>query len=195
MKQAQVFQEVPVHAITRSYQGISPNIISKINIRNPISGEKKLTLGIWDTGATNTVITKQCAQELNLPPIGKAVVKGVHSTKEVSRYPLEVFFSEKLHFIIQVTECDKLIDDDSCNLLIGMDIITKGDFIITNFGGNTTMSFRVPSLDKVDFIEEFKAKDAPKEKYSPSFAKNPGRNDPCPCGSGHKYKHCHGKTE
>ncbi|MET1082994.1 MAG: SEC-C metal-binding domain-containing protein, partial [Burkholderiales bacterium] len=20
----------------------------------------------------------------------------------------------------------------------------------------------------------------------------PGRNDPCPCGSGKKYKHCHG---
>ena len=20
-----------------------------------------------------------------------------------------------------------------------------------------------------------------------------GRNDPCPCGSGRKYKHCHGK--
>jgi preprotein translocase subunit SecA len=22
---------------------------------------------------------------------------------------------------------------------------------------------------------------------------NPGRNDPCPCGSGEKFKHCHGK--
>jgi preprotein translocase subunit SecA len=21
-----------------------------------------------------------------------------------------------------------------------------------------------------------------------------GRNDPCPCGSGRKYKHCHGAT-
>ncbi len=25
--------------------------------------------------------------------------------------------------------------------------------------------------------------------------KKVGRNDPCPCGSGKKYKHCHGKTE
>jgi hypothetical protein len=23
----------------------------------------------------------------------------------------------------------------------------------------------------------------------------PGRNDPCPCGSGKKYKKCHGATE
>ena len=22
---------------------------------------------------------------------------------------------------------------------------------------------------------------------------NPGRNDPCPCGSGNKFKHCHGR--
>lgn len=25
-------------------------------------------------------------------------------------------------------------------------------------------------------------------------AKEPGRNEPCPCGSGKKYKHCHGKA-
>lgn len=23
---------------------------------------------------------------------------------------------------------------------------------------------------------------------------SPNRNDPCPCGSGKKYKHCHGKA-
>jgi preprotein translocase subunit SecA len=22
-----------------------------------------------------------------------------------------------------------------------------------------------------------------------------GRNDPCPCGSGKKYKHCHGRDQ
>ncbi|MBO7306023.1 MAG: SEC-C domain-containing protein [Bacteroidales bacterium] len=25
--------------------------------------------------------------------------------------------------------------------------------------------------------------------------KKVGRNDPCPCGSGKKYKNCHGKEE
>ena len=24
--------------------------------------------------------------------------------------------------------------------------------------------------------------------------KTPGRNEPCPCGSGKKYKHCHGRN-
>lgn len=124
------------------------------------------------------------------------MVRGVHDTKEVNIYPLEIFFNEHLHFVIPVTECEQLADDNSCNLLIGMDVITKGDFIITNFQGKTVMSFRVPSLSKVDFVAEFKANESStKEKYSPHFKETPHRNDPCPCGSGKKYKRCHGENK
>jgi preprotein translocase subunit SecA len=28
---------------------------------------------------------------------------------------------------------------------------------------------------------------------APSNSGKVGRNDPCPCGSGKKYKHCHGQ--
>ncbi|PCD76395.1 preprotein translocase subunit SecA [Pseudothioclava arenosa] len=31
------------------------------------------------------------------------------------------------------------------------------------------------------------------DENDPSTWGNPGRNDPCPCGSGEKFKHCHGK--
>ena len=31
------------------------------------------------------------------------------------------------------------------------------------------------------------------DEGDPSTWGNPGRNDPCPCGSGEKFKHCHGK--
>jgi preprotein translocase subunit SecA len=35
-----------------------------------------------------------------------------------------------------------------------------------------------------------------KKKVQPvRVEKKVGRNDPCPCGSGKKYKHCHGKNE
>ncbi len=33
----------------------------------------------------------------------------------------------------------------------------------------------------------------PSKKRPVTVAKEPGRNDPCPCGSGKKYKHCHGR--
>ena len=31
------------------------------------------------------------------------------------------------------------------------------------------------------------------KKQEPIRVKKVGRNDPCPCGSGKKYKQCHGK--
>ena len=40
------------------------------------------------------------------------------------------------------------------DVLIGMDIITRGDFSITNVGGRTVFSYRIPSLKLVDFVAE-----------------------------------------
>jgi len=31
------------------------------------------------------------------------------------------------------------------------------------------------------------------DEANPQTWGNPGRNDSCPCGSGKKFKHCHGK--
>ncbi len=33
------------------------------------------------------------------------------------------------------------------------------------------------------------------DESDPTTWGNPSRNDPCPCGSGEKFKHCHGKLE
>jgi uncharacterized protein YecA (UPF0149 family) len=33
----------------------------------------------------------------------------------------------------------------------------------------------------------------PKNVIAPRKTKKPGWNDPCPCGSGAKYKRCHGR--
>jgi hypothetical protein len=38
--------------------------------------------------------------------------------------------------------------------LIGMDVIVNGDFAVTNYGGKTKMSFRVPSLADIDFVRD-----------------------------------------
>jgi preprotein translocase subunit SecA len=35
--------------------------------------------------------------------------------------------------------------------------------------------------------------EAVKKKPIVRASQKVGRNDPCPCGSGKKYKHCHGK--
>ncbi len=40
------------------------------------------------------------------------------------------------------------------DVLIGMDVITKGDFAVSNWDGKTSFSFRVPSLGEIDFVKE-----------------------------------------
>jgi hypothetical protein len=69
-------------------------------------------------------------------------------------------------------------DITGAEVLIGMDIITTGDFAVTNLGGKTVMSFRWPSMTRIDYVAG-----------SQSVV---GRNEPCPCGSGRKYKQCCG---
>ena len=48
------------------------------------------------------------------------------------------------------------------DVLLGMDIITIGDFSITNQAGNTVFSFRVPSQHTIDYVAETLAA---KKKY------------------------------
>ncbi len=73
--------------------------------------------------------------------------------------------------------------------LIGMDILGAGDFAVTNHQGKTTFSFCCPSQRDIDFVAEIKAS----RKILPARSDKIGRNSPCPCGSGKKYKKCCGK--
>lgn len=85
----------------------------------------------------------------------------------------------------RVTEV-RLRDAD---VLIGMDIIAQGDFAITCKDKRTTFSFRLPSIETIDFVQ---AQNTSRIQATPALA-NTSRNAPCPCGSGKKYKKCCGK--
>lgn len=181
--------QIQVHSLTRTYNGIARSITSPIEVYNTTTGVKENTEGIWDTGATGSTITQYLANKLNLIEIGQTRVKGVHGYKDgVKVYAVKIVLNnQNVSFIVPVTECSELTDDNSAHILIGMDVISKGDFAVTNFQGNTVMTFRVPSIQRIDFVAATVA-------HKPIISEQiPGRNDPCPCGNGKKYKHCHGK--
>ena len=134
--------------------------------------------GLWDTGATGTVVTKKVVDDLGLKQVG--IVKVFHADGECLQpvYLVNVMLPHKVGFqYIRVTE-GKL---NGFDVLIGMDIISQGDFVITNSNKNTTFSFRTPSCECIDFVEET------------NKASVPTQNSFCPCGSGKKYKRCCGK--
>ncbi|HUX83904.1 MAG TPA: SEC-C metal-binding domain-containing protein, partial [Chitinophagaceae bacterium] len=49
--------------------------------------------------------------------------------------------------------------------------------------------------DSYEHDEDYYASNSPAKKEPIRVGPKVGRNDPCPCGSGKKYKHCHGKEE
>ena len=143
-------------------------------------------VALWDTGATNTVITKAVAQDLNLPVTGMAFVNHAAGMSPMPKHVVNIMLPNNVGIsFTEVTEGDL----KGCDVLIGMDIITRGDFAITNVGGKTTFSFRIPSVETIDYCNHSNM--VPNKPIVKT--KQVGRNDPCPCGSGKKYKNCCGK--
>jgi predicted aspartyl protease len=188
-------QKIPTLGFTTKHSGrarVLQNEIVVTEAYDPQSSlpkplEKKY-LGIWDTGATGIVISSKIINELNLKPSGKIICKAVGSGGKVNEYETDTFsinigLPNKL-ILVGITAAKGDLGD--ADALIGMDVICSGDFAVTNHNGKTLHSFRFPSKGEIDFVQEI---DNEKAKL---FAKV-GRNDPCPCNSGKKFKHCHGK--
>ena len=175
-----------IHAFTKSYHYISSVIDIPVTITNLITETRVNSSAIWDTGATNSVITKALASKLGLNIVGYVDVNGVHGSKVTNQYFCKISLNEDVEFSIPVTECEELSSDGSLEVLLGMDIITKGDFAITQKDGKTTMSYAYPSVHNIDFVHELNLIN--NRKSTPRV----GRNQLCPCGSQKKYKRCCG---
>ena len=100
---------------------------------DPLSGGASSTFkkcnAIWDTGATNTVITERLAQECGLKATGMAQVLGVDGTPRIaSAYLINLRLPNNVEIVnLRVSETKKLPDDGSkAQVLIGMDVIGIG---------------------------------------------------------------------
>jgi hypothetical protein len=144
-----------IHAITKTENTISNRIATSVDVKNVFTEKIIQTQGIWDTGATGSVITKSTASALSLQSIGKRKVRGVHGIREVNIYFVNITLdNKKITLNTKVTECEELSPDNSIGMLIGMNIISMGDFSITTPKGKTKFSFQIPSTHDIDFVRE-----------------------------------------
>ncbi len=150
-------------AFTSRYDGLSNSLINKVHISKafvssspqiPRPSDTKEYNALWDTGATGSVITRKVVDECGLKPIGRANVHHAKGTSTTLVYLVSVFLPNNVCFSsLRVTEGDLA---GNIGVLIGMDIIGKGDFAISNKGGKTVFTFRMPSLERIDFVEQTK---------------------------------------
>jgi hypothetical protein len=108
-------------------------------------------VAIWDTGATASVISPEVVKACRLKPIGMTQVHGVHGVAMAEQYLINIRLPNGLGVQKVLVTLGQL---GGAQVLIGMDIITLGDFSITNQNGTTVFSFRHPSSTTVDYVEE-----------------------------------------
>ena len=171
-------QKVRITAFTSSYTGLSnvlanDVLISKTFDPSPerIKSEEfqtKQYKAIWDTGATGTVITQKVVDDCDLKPIGVTEVYTAKGKSKTNLYLVNVWLPNKVIIYNVKAALGQVIGN--VEVLIGMDIISRGDFAVTNKGGKTVFSFRFPSVERIDFV---------KKRFKPKPTKTiPGRKRP-----------------
>jgi len=153
------FSHHPVFGLTRKWKGRANVLTSDVflsqafdPVRSPIEPERKTFQAIWDTGASGSVITARVVKELNLVPTGRADVYTASGQHNVNTYLVNILIPPGVQFVaLRVTEGEIT---GGLDVLIGMDIIGQGDFAVTNENGETCMSYRTPSVQRIDFVKE-----------------------------------------
>lgn len=175
-----------VRAFTAKGAGFLRELIAPIGVTalgDPAPKELSFA-GLWDTGATGCAITKKVADAIGAIPTGIVRVGSVHGPADVNEYVVNLHLPNQI--TISEVEVTELCDEAGCDVLIGMDVMVRGDFAVSNYGGKTYFTFRVPSMENSDYTTQ-----RPNHFQAVKLNK-PGRNAPCPCGSGKKFKKCHG---
>ena len=185
---------IPIfHAFTTRYNGITNRITTDVKVckafdpRQPPTPAFPLhqTTALWDTGATRSVITTSTAQTLLLSPVGSTIVDHAGGRSQSNTYVVNFFLPNNVGAIgVLVSECPNIAGN--FGVIIGMDIITQGDLSLTHVNQQTCVSFRIPSISTIDYVAEA-------NRLKAAMTSRIGRNDPCPCGSGRKYKKCCGR--
>ena len=162
----------PNNALTTKWPGISLVLGSEVGVSEPfvppsdvvnidIKVQIKKYRAIWDTGATHSVITTKIVQELNLKPVGMTIVHTANGQAHQKQYIVNFYLPNQVMFsMLRVTEAP-LHETD---ILIGMDIISQGDFCLSNFEGKTALTFRMPSCEEFDFVKENQAARLPRSE-------------------------------
>jgi hypothetical protein len=148
-------------AITLKAEGILNRIITPVTVRQAeqfcinygFEVKPAEARGMWDTGSTGCCISQTLAEYLDLTTVDSWSLTSVHGSKPSKVYFLDIILPDKITIAnIPVVEIDT---GQQYDLIIGMNIISLGDFAISNNGGNTVMSFRLPaSKIPIDFSKD-----------------------------------------
>ena len=150
---------------TTRYAGIAPALITRCAVSaswDPLEDKPEPVAVryqcLWDTGATISAITKRVATDLGLPT--EALIPIQHAGGVSDNVPQHYVNLQLPNNVVVVGRPVAQLPLTNYDVIVGMDIISLGDFAVSNFNGKTTFTFRIPSVEEFDFVADFDAKNA-----------------------------------
>lgn len=186
----------PFRAFTIRFGGLMQRVMTEVSVcagfdpAKPPAPPPQIikTTALWDTGASGSCLAPDLVAQLGIASIGKTNVNHAGGASEAALYLVNVLLPNRVQVAgVMATE---LRGKHDFGAIVGMDIISKGDLVLTHHAGKTCMSFRIPSYEVTDYVAQHDA----------IVFSGVGRNDPCPCGRKNelgeavKFKHCHGSA-
>ena len=150
-------QNIRVNAFTTRSNRIVNTLCNKVKISKSFTLDQKpqnptVFTALWDTGATNSVITQHIVDSCDLKPIRMVETHTAAGIYSVPVFPVSIVLPNNVCFNNINATLGQLSND--LDVLIGMDIICKGDFAITHKNNKTVFSFRMPSIECIDFVKQ-----------------------------------------
>ena len=137
------------------YKCLTPRltVTARVTGLTPMGEHTDSAEGIWDTGATNTVISKTLAERLGIDPMPPMDGEGNPITAHDVRYlgtatiKLRIGEIETPFFRVKVEDFDpnnEVEDKEELpEFLIGMDWIASGRFEVDSSSGKTVLTFEI----------------------------------------------------
>lgn len=137
-----------ISVFTEKYKSIQRKLINSAVVES--EKEHVPVKAQWDTGATGTCISKELANKLKLIPTGLVNVHTPSGIGTMNKYMINLVLNNEVRFA-NLSVMDSEIGKQGIDVLIGMDIISNGDFAVSNYDGKTYFSFRLPSQEHVEY--------------------------------------------
>lgn len=137
-----------ISVFTEKYKSIQRKLINSAVVES--EKEHVPVKAQWDTGATGTCISKELASKLKLIPTGLVNVHTPSGIGTMNKYMINLVLNNEVRFV-NLSVMDSEIGKQGIDVLIGMDIISNGDFAVSNYDGKTYFSFRLPSQEHVEY--------------------------------------------
>lgn len=139
-------------SFTRKYNNFDGRIITHEQIK--YNNKCISVTALWDTGSTYTCISEKLIEKFGMDSNSDLDFVSTSSGKIKSKtYDIIVILDDKLEVPVDALKHNH-IHEESVDLLIGMDIIFRGDFAISTYNDETCFSFRYPSKGLIDFTKE-----------------------------------------